>query len=310
MGKVLPKKTVPAKKALAKEPPSKEVARRTPPEESTALAKPMDVSAMLLEDFGAGTEHMTMASYAIPRVVILQALSPACTKGHAGQIDGAEVGMIMENVSQQLWDGEDGITFLPISYRLTYINWWPRNSNKGKGFIADLGPDPKALAGTTKGEHGENMKADGSEIVLTAEYFGFILDEAGEEEPVPVMLSMAKSQMKKSKAMNTLTRVMIKAAGRSGAAPLFYCTYHLTTVMEQNAKGQPYSNWSVERGPALLESAKEFITPEPDILPNGDKIYMAARAFKQRVDKGEVKVAEPVDDSVPSSGHADDSAPM
>ncbi len=141
--KVTPGKKGPAKKPAAPPkkqpaPPSKELAKQT-----TAVAKPSTMDDYLLEDFGAGTENMTAASYAIPRVVMLQALSPAVTAG-PGQIDGAEVGMIMENVSETMWDGAEGILFLPISYRLTYLNWWPRNSNKGKGFIADLGPDPKA----------------------------------------------------------------------------------------------------------------------------------------------------------------------
>jgi hypothetical protein len=327
MAKVTPKKkavTPAAKGSKASSPAkeTKEVARRNTtqaPGETTELAKPMAIDEMLLQDFGSGTENMTMASYAIPRIVILQALSPAVIKGNPGQVEGAEVGMLMENVSQTLWEGETGFLFLPISYRLTYINWWPRNpvsgfpASGGKGFIADLGPDPKVMERTKKGPKGEAMLPNGSEIVLTAEYFGYIIDESGADDPMPVLVSMAKTQFKKSKALNTLTRIMISAGGKQGPAPLFYCTYRLTVGPETNAANQTYMNWQVERGPALLEGAKQFISPEPEILEGGEALYVAARAFKQRVDKGEVKVAAPTEDHVPAGGGGqagNDDAPM
>ncbi len=302
-------KVTPGKKTAAKggKPPVAARQQGTPqkqlpaPEGAGAIAKIDDI---LLADIGSGMEGMTRDSFAIPRIVILQGLSPASTKGGPGYVEGAEVGMIMENVSQQLWDGETGLLFVPISYRFTHLHWWPRNSTKGKGFIADLGEDPKALLGTTRGPKGENMKADGSEVVPTAEYFGFIVDE-DTHDVAPVLLSMSKSQMKKSKRLNTLTQIIIKVGTTQGKAALFSRAYRLTTVAETNGANQTFMNWNVEPGPVLVDAIKEFITPTPEVLENGYDIYMAARAFKTSVDKGEVKATAPAqDDHVPDANAA------
>lgn len=264
---------------------------------------------MLAEDVGSGMETMGRDSFAIPRISILQALSPEVNKNGNEYVEGAEVGMIYDGVSGTLYDGQEGILCLMISYRHTHINWWPRNSKDGKGFIADLGPDPNCLKATKKGEKALYELPNRSEIVPTHEYFTFIIDRDDDNAISRALIPMAKTQYKKAKQLNTLAQLMIPVAGTKKPAPLFYRTYLLTVVPESNDKGN-WMGWKIDPGPCLLDNDLGL-----EVLAGGEAIYLEARAFKDSVAKGEVKVEAPKveSDHVDGGGasrNRDDSAPM
>ncbi len=271
---------------------------------------------LLGQDLRSGMEEMTKDSFAIPRVILLHPLSPQVQIG-PGKLDGAEAGMFYESLSGTLWDGQTGFTFIPISYRFTHINWWPRNCQLGKGFISDLGPDPAPLLCTRKNEKHANMVFAnnkglpvGSEIVPTAEYFGMILDEET-GDLMRVLVSMAKTGLKKSRKLNTQTQIPVTVNGKSDVAPLFYMSYTITSCMDASSTGQAYLNWETARYKALLERAKTHMIPVPEVLANGDDIYREARSFRAAVAKGDVKVQAHVqDDHVPDAKTASDDAPM
>ena len=97
--------------------------------------------SILLEDVGAGQEGMGAEDLMIPRLTILQQMSDQVNKRHGSYIDGAEPGMIMDSVSNVAYDGEQGITVVPISYRRAHIEW---KADRG-GLVADHGPDSSCL---------------------------------------------------------------------------------------------------------------------------------------------------------------------
>jgi hypothetical protein len=270
-------------------------------ETSTAVTTAVNVQSLLAEDIGSGLEGMTKDDFAVPRLTILQSLSPAVNKRGEDYVEGAEVGMIYDNVSGALYDGQEGILMVLVQYRRSHLEWWPRDSKKGKGFVADHGPDPSILTKTTRTDKGQNLLPTGSEIVPTAEYFGFVVDEAtGSYERV--LIPMSKTQLIKAKRLNTMaSTLLVDVPGKGKAvAPLFYRTYLFKTKPESNDKGN-WFGWDITPGPLVAE------------IKNGTNIYLEARAFKQSVVKGEVKVATPVaDDGHGSAGTGadDDEAPM
>lgn len=294
-------------KATKKAAPPPAKGKPAPPAETKALARQQqtavavsaNVQDLLAQDAGSGLEGMSKDDFAVPRLSILQALSPQVNKRDEAYIDGAEVGMILDNVSETLYSGEDGILMLLVSYRRSHLQWWPRDSKKGKGFIADHGPDPAILTQTKRNDKGQNLMPDGSEIVPTAEYFGFLVDEeTGHYERV--LISMAKTQLIKAKKLNTMASTfLVDVPGRGRqVAPLFYRAYRFKTKPESNDKGN-WFGWDITPGPLVTE------------LENGDQMYLDARAFRQAVQSGDVKVAAPVaDGSIDPSAAADDSAPM
>ena len=76
-------------------------------EESNVVA--FDPS-ILLEDAGTASENMTAYDMLIPRLRILQAQSPQVNKADGAYVKGAEAGQILDNVANELVDGEKGMT--------------------------------------------------------------------------------------------------------------------------------------------------------------------------------------------------------
>lgn len=266
-----------------------------------------DIATMLTEDAGSGMETMRADSFAIPRLALLQKMSPQLEKTKPEFIEGAEVGMILDSVSGQLYDGQDGILVVLVSYLHSYINWWPRNSQKGKGFIQNLGNDPKCLINTKPADKVLFGLPNGSEIVPTHEYFALIIDE-DDLSITRALIPLTKTQYKKGKQLNTATQLLINVGGVKRLAPLFYRTYRFSAIPESNNDGN-WFGWKIEPGPALL--ANDLQLP---VLEGGEKIYLEARAFKTAVNKDEVKVqdrnADQQHSGGDSGGRTSDDAPM
>lgn len=308
MSKVTRGAPAPAKKASSKAqpkgravPPPAKPTRQIPANNNVpAVASPK--MSMFEEDAGSGMEGMSQENFAIPRLTILQSLSPQLDKKNDAYIPEAEAGMIYDSVSDALYNGEEGILVALISFRHSYLNWWPRNSRAGKGFIRDFGNDPSFFQKTKRNDIGQNLLADGSEVIPTAEYFAFIINEE-DLSLTRVLIPMAKTQYKKSKKLNSISQIMIPLEnGRKVPAALFFRTYRFTTVPESNDKGS-WFGWKIEPGPALVENPLGI-----EVLEGGESIYMEARAFKASVQKNEVKVAAPVEDQHqhPANGQSDD----
>ena len=128
--------------------------------------------SILLQDAGAGQEGMNKEDLMIPRISILQQMSPQVNKRDGAYVQGAEPGFILDSVAQVAIDGEKGITVVPISYRRAHIEWKP---DRG-GLVADHGPDSACLEKCTRGSRGEYLTDEGNEIVPTGEYFVFVVD--------------------------------------------------------------------------------------------------------------------------------------
>ena len=130
---------------------------------------------MLFEDQGAGAEGISSQDLMVPRITILQSMSPQINKRDGKYVEGAEVGYIFNTVSNEATDGEKGITVVPIKYRRAHIEWKP---NRG-GFVRDHGADSSILEQCTQEEDYTQRLDNGNEIVVTAEYFLFVIGENG-----------------------------------------------------------------------------------------------------------------------------------
>lgn len=300
MAKIDPKKSAAAKRSAAapkEDPPpvTNEVATRPAPHATSEVATKADLDNLLAMDAGSGMENMKSEDYAIPRLSILQALSPQINKRDDAYVEGAEAGMIYDSVANELYDGQEGILIIVVSYRRAHLQWWPRDSKKGKGFVKDWGSDPSILAQTNRSEKGQNLLADGSEIVPTGEYFCMLVDE-NDGTFERVLIPMAKTQLIKSKKLNTIaSSLMVPVGGQLRQAPLFYRSYRFCSKPESNDKGN-WFGWDITPGPALLPNTLKI-----PVLPFGERLYLEARSFKQAVHENKVKVAKPMEDSSTST---------
>lgn len=241
-----------------------------------------ELAAMLTADSGMGKENITTADMAIPRLTILQPLSPQVTPGKAEYNETAKPGMIYDSVMNKFYSGASGLISLPVHFRSAYLEWIPRSA--GGGFVADHGSDSSILTRTkvdpaTKA----NLTAEGHEVILTAEYFCYLLNPEGVSQAI---ISMAKTQHRKARVWNTLINqfeIPNPADPSQKINPaMFYRTYHLTTVLETNDKGS-WFGWKIEPDKNTLD------------LPGGRELYLRARKFHADIAAGAVKVAPPVE---------------
>jgi hypothetical protein len=246
--------------------------------QTTALSTRM--KAMIVEDSGAGSEGIGREDLAIPRIVILQTNSPQVNKRDEAYVEGASAGDFYNTLDNEAFDGEKGILFVPCSYRRAFIEWITRED--GGGFVKDHGTNPSILDLTSRDETtGKDLLPNGHQIVTTAEYIGFLINE---ETGIPkqVVLSMTSTQLKASRKWNTMIQQLLipKPDGSGVFNPaMFFKAYKLTTVAQSNDKGD-WFGFMVETGPETLG------------LKNGEQIYLSARAFKKAIGEGKVKVAQ------------------
>jgi len=226
-------------------------------------------SSLLLSDSVDAAPNFTADDVMIPRLSILQQASPQVNKRDGSYVEGAEPGFIYDSVSMTAVDGATGITVVPVTYRRAYIKW---KLNRG-GFVADL-EDASCLDDCTRGERGEYFTPDGDhEIVVTAEYVVLVLADDGSFSPA--LLSMAKSQIKKSRQWNSIMhRLKISVDGKTITPSMFFNAYQLSSVEESNDQGS-WFGWSVR---SLYGSTGGILNN----LTNGEEVYLAARAFKSQ----------------------------
>lgn len=242
-------------------------------------AEQAKLPATVSDDFeafaGAGMENVTSDDLLVPRLTVLQALSPQVNKRKSEYIEGAEVGMIADVGTQEIYP--DGVWFLPVFYRKDYLEWAPRDSGKG---LVNVHSDPAILDQCTRNDRNQPVLPNGNYIAETAQFFGLNLTSGRRMCFVP----MTSSQLKKARRWNTLAmgEKLKRADGTEFTAPFFYRTYHLTTCEESNNDGD-WFGWNIARGPALPE-----ITEEEHGI-NWRQLKAEAVAFRESLMKGEAR---------------------
>ena len=219
---------------------------------------------------GAGLENVNSSDLLIPRLTIIQALSPQLQRKKAEYIEGAEIGDIVDVATGELF--KDGITFLPVYYRKDWLEWAPRASGEG---LVQIHSDPSILDQTTRNERKQAVLPNGNVISETAQFFGFNLTAERRRCFVP----FSSTQLKKARKWITLatSEKLRRADGSEYVAPLFFRTYNLTTAEESNNQGE-WSGWNVNRGSAL---------PELDIGVNWADIGREAVEFRDSLIAGQ-----------------------
>lgn len=244
---------------------------------TTAQTAQLPVAAS--DDFaqfaGAGLENVGASDLLVPRLSILQALSPQVNKRKPEYIPGAEPGMIADVGTGELFP--DGLWFLAVHYRKDYIEWAPRDS--GKGLVA-IHADPAILDQTTRNDRNQPILPGGNYIAETAQFFGLNLTAGRRWSFIP----MTSTQLKRARKWNTLAtgEKLRRPDGSEFTPPLFYRTYNLTVAEESNSEGD-WFGWKVERGLALPEITIEEHGMEWRVLKD------EAVAFRKSLTEGRAR---------------------
>lgn len=273
---------------MAKAPETKET-KKTGTEVSTSVkntaladAPPQELAAFMDEDAGKGVSTSSN-DVGIPFLVILQDLSPQVKKRDEKYIDGAEVGMIMNNASQEIYASEDGILFIPCFFKSALVEWVPRDS--GGGYVKEYPIDDPIMRRTTRPDRKKPPKLEnGNDLVETRYYFGLHAKPDGTYEPA--VIGMASSALKISREWMRQLK-LVKTPG-GAIAPSFAKAWRLKTKLAKNNAGQEYFTWSI--------NAERWVNSEE---------YAAGRTLEAECARGNVQASRP-DESVGASSGSDE----
>jgi len=182
----------------------------------------------------------------IPRLTILQDLSPQVKKTKAEYVEGAEAGLIYNNVTNTL---DKSIKFYPSKFAVRYIAW-----QENRGGLVD-----QTL---TKEEVEANFEENGLgqwtglitprgkkdpvrvDVIETPEWVGLASGESW--GPMPVAMSFPVTKAKSARKINTAID-LTKVEGKNGVfkPPAFYHKFTLSTAVESSGDND-WFGWVVQ----------------------------------------------------------------
>lgn len=234
------------------------------PKAATAVATtqqggvPMDPSAF--EGLPTGYENVGARDLIIPRIVILQALSPQLDRNKPEYIDGAKSGDFCDVATSEVWSGAwSGITIIPCYYALAALEWAPRAS--GKGLIANHGiwNDDKVRKIAKEDDKRRWITNEGNLIAQTATFFVLNMSAGGRRSFIP----LSSTQLKNGRQwMTVMTNE--KRPGPNGTevpAELFWRSWEAYSVPQSNAQGS-WNGWKFRPGKTLWEIGGKSLLAE------------------------------------------------
>ena len=218
-----------------------------------------------IEDSARGQENVGMEDVTIPRLDVLQDLSPQRKKNDPAYIEGAEEGMLFNTVTGELYG--ESVFFIPTYYKKEWLIW--KQQAAGGGFNGAFATEAEAsVEYQEKGYDSETFKKDGVtvptyEIVDTANHFGLLVKDDGSIEEI--CISMSKSKMKVNRQFNTV----VKMAG----GDRFSRVYQVSAVEDTNKANQSFFN---------LKITSKGYAPE-DLYHLGEKMYESLSSNERKV---------------------------
>lgn len=206
---------------------AKEVAKK----EESGLAISQERPEFMNSDSVRGQENVTLDDVTIPRLGLIQSLSPQRKKSDPSYIEGAEEGLLFNTVTSELYGAS--VLFVPVLFRKEFLIW--KDQNSGGGFLGAFDTEEEAKQEFANKDYEGKVTDKGDpmyEIVDTAQQFGLIIDPKGKKRPEEIVLSMSKSGMKASRQLNS----MAKMAG----GDRFSRVYEVKGIETANSAGQEY----------------------------------------------------------------------
>ncbi len=247
-----------------------------------------DVMDDILEFAGDGAVFES-SEMQIPFLRVLQALSPQLNKKKPEFIEGASSGDVFNTVSNQYWDGEDGVTLIPCYQTTKYLEFTPRD--QGGGFHGEIAANDPILQKTER-QGAKEILPNGNELVKSDQHYSLVVDEDGTFQPVVV--DMKSTQLKVSRRWKTqiaMQKIKHPKTGQMITPPVYATMWKLTTTEESNDQGS-WANYQIEK---------------VDLVKNRD-LLLEAKAFRESVAAGEVKAAP--EETPSESRKEDDSIPF
>lgn len=241
---------------------------------SGAAVVPAEFADDLHSLAGYGMQGVDREDILMPRLGILQALSPQLNPRKPEYIEGGKPGMIFNTATGQLYP--DGVHVVPVAYQRRHIEW---RRNRG-GLVRDHGVDDSILARCKQEEKQDRpgvmmlITPDDNILTVTATWYVLDLNNNG----APAFIPMSSSQWKPSRkwmTMATSERVVHPERGVF-QPPLFYRTYRLGTTLVTKGDDEWWV-WTIDRAETILE------------IPGSARLLQEAKVLFDAVKSGDVQ---------------------
>ena len=273
MAKAAPTKPTSKGKPDADEDKKKKGQSNLPAVQGTTQRGVVKASAQEIEEFEgdrSGFENVKTSDLIIPRLKLLQKLSPQCDKDDEKYVDGAEPGMFYDFSTGDLFEGE--LELIACHYVLEHLEWAPRET--GKGLVMNHGASSAIMRKTTMDEKRKNWLPNGNQIIETAEYYVLNMTVGGRRSFLPLQSTGLTASRNWLTAMNNIT--IEKPNGDTFHPPLYYKSWIADRQLLSNESGKWY-NWVFKPGKTILE-----LDPSKELLKE-------ARDFHEQAVEGLVK---------------------
>jgi len=185
-------------------------------------AKQESVPEYIKQGSHRGSENVSSEDITLPRICQIQDLSVEHKKKEAAYIEGAEPGMLFNNLTRQLYG--ESVRIIPCYFRKEYLIW--KDRKKGGGLAGVFNAELEAKKALATMDNPEDY-----EVVDTANMFCRVVNDDGTTEEA--VLSMSKSKMKASRALNSLIRL--------NGGDSFSRVYKITNVPDSSDAGDYYN---------------------------------------------------------------------
>lgn len=213
-----------------------------------------------------GSENVTHKDMVIPRLEIVQALSPCKNKNKPEYIEGAEEGMLYNSVTRELYG--TSVTVVPCYFLKEWLIW--KDRKKGGGFRGAFATEAEAKA-AIKAFDKDDDPAD-FEAMDTNQHFCLLILPNGKVQQI--VLSMSRSKMKVSRRWNSLIQLSEDDS--------FAKAYDIEVVSETNKNNEDYYNWKV--------SPKGYVNE--GIYKSGEALFELLKAGGATADRSGLDVED------------------
>ena len=177
---------------------------------------------------GRGNEEVGNA-LAIPRIKLLQKMSPEVDKYSPKYVKGAEPGAFINSITGEVYGDE--LYALNLKFKIEYVVW--RNLDIGGGLLGNFTSQAEAEAAVAAQE-----KPSDYDIKDTHTHVLLLKNPTTGEVSTPVLMDFTVSKLRTSRAWNT--QIATKGGDR------FASLWKLKSVPVESRTGQQFMNLDVE----------------------------------------------------------------
>lgn len=223
-------------------------------------------------DSNRGNDAVSMTDIEIPRLEIVQSLSPCREKGNVDYIEGAEEGLHYNTVTRELYG--DSVIVCPVHYLPQFLIW--KDRKLGGGFRGAFNTAQEANRRRAQLAAEDGLAESSFTIAETHTNYALLVGADGSASEI--VLSFSRSKLKVSRKWNSVIRM--------NGGDRFSRVYQLKSVVEKNAQNQSYYNWSIATAGY----------PSEEVYHRAENLYNVIGEGRASVDYSDVMGSEASDE--------------